>query len=37
MKQIVISKYGAPEVLQVIEKDTPQPKSNEILIKNYGS
>ncbi len=37
MKQIVISKYGAPEVLQVIEKETPEPKANEIRIKNYFS
>ena len=37
MKQIVISKYGPPEVLQVIEKETPQPKANEIRIKNYFS
>ena len=35
MKQIVISKYGAPEVLQVRDAETPTPKSGEILI-NMG-
>ena len=37
MKQIVISKYGAPEVLQVRNAETPSPKSGEILIKNHFS
>ena len=37
MKQIVISKYGAPEVLQVRTTETPTPKSDEILIKNHFS
>ena len=37
MKQIVISKYGAPDVLQVRDAETPTPKSGEILIKNHFS
>ena len=35
MKKIIISKYGAPEVLQVRDTEIPIPKSGEILIKNY--
>ena len=35
MKQIIITKYGPPNVLQVQEKDTPHPQNNEILIRNY--
>jgi synaptic vesicle membrane protein VAT-1 len=37
MKKIIISKYGAPEVLQVRDTEIPIPKSGEILIKNYFS
>lgn len=32
MKHIVITKAGGPEVLQVQEIDTPQPKSGEVQI-----
>ena len=37
MKQIVISKYGSPEVLQVRNVEKPTPKSDEVLIKNHFS
>ena len=37
MKQIIISKYGAPDVLKVVKKENPKPKSNEIRIRNYFS
>ena len=35
MKEVIITKYGAPEVLQVREKRTPIPSNNEILIQNH--
>ena len=37
MKQIVISKYGSPEVLQVRNVEKPTPKADEVLIKNHFS
>ena len=37
MKQIIISKYGGPDVLKVRDVETPIPKSDEILIKNHFS
>lgn len=33
MKAAVYTKYGPPEVVSIIEVDTPKPKANEILIK----
>ncbi|RYY07710.1 MAG: NAD(P)H-quinone oxidoreductase, partial [Sphingobacteriaceae bacterium] len=33
MKAIVITQPGEPEVLQVTERETPQPKPNEVLIE----
>jgi len=32
-KRIVVSHYGGPEVLQVIEDDLPEPKQGEVRVK----
>ncbi|MCU4175586.1 NAD(P)-dependent alcohol dehydrogenase [Carboxylicivirga sp. N1Y90] len=37
MKAVYCTKYGAPDVLEVKEISIPQPKENEILIKNHAS
>lgn len=37
MKAVYCTKYGSPDVLEVRETEVPQPKKNEILIKNYAS
>lgn len=37
MKAVICTKYGAPEVLQIKEKDKPQPRENEVLIKIHAS
>ena len=37
MKQVIISKYGAPNVLKVQEKRTPTPRKDQVLIRNYFS
>jgi NADPH:quinone reductase-like Zn-dependent oxidoreductase len=37
MKAIVFEKYGAPEVLQVKDVDTPVPKDNEVRIQVYAT
>ena len=35
MKQVIITKYGSPEVLQVQEKRDPTPHKDQVLVKNY--
>ena len=37
MKAIELTKYGAPEFLQMIEVEKPSPKENEVLIKIHAS
>ena len=33
MKSVILTKYGSPDVLQVQEFDTPEPKADQILVK----
>ncbi|MDA3932317.1 MAG: NAD(P)-dependent alcohol dehydrogenase [Tenericutes bacterium] len=35
MKTSYCAKYGGPEVYQIIDIDTPEPKENEVLVKVY--
>ena len=35
MKEVIIKKFGPPEVLQIRERPTPSPKSNEVLVRNH--
>lgn len=37
MKAFVVQKYGAPDVLQLRDVETPIPKDNEVLIKIYAT
>ena len=35
MKEIIITKYGPPEVLQVREREAPTPEGNQVLVRNH--
>ena len=37
MKAVIITKYGSPNVLKVVEIEKLQPKEDEVLIRNYGT
>ena len=37
MKAVVYARYGAPEVLQLVDIPKPQPKANEVLIRVHAT
>ena len=37
MQEIIITKYGPPDVLKVREQQTPKPHKGDVVIRNYFS
>ena len=37
MKAAICTKYGAPDVLQIVEYNKPVPQDDEVLIKIYAA
>ena len=37
MKRVVIAQFGGPEVLKVVEDDTPQPAPGEVRVRVLGA
>ena len=35
MKEIIITKFGPPEVLQIRERPTPSPMKSDVLVRNH--
>ncbi|MGE0829272.1 MAG: quinone oxidoreductase [Hyphomonadaceae bacterium] len=37
MRAIRLERYGGPEVLQLVEMDSPKPKAGEVLVRNHAT
>lgn len=37
MKAVICTKFGSPKVLKYVEIEKPEPKDNEVLIRNFGT
>ncbi len=37
MKAVICKKFGSPDVLELVEIEKPQPKNDEVLIRNHGT
>jgi NADPH:quinone reductase len=33
MKRVIVDHYGGPEVLKVVEEDSPKPREGEVLVR----